>query len=288
LLGTTEGRFAIDHPVMAEQLAEPGGEYLGLSELIQIAIEAELSCAAGPLQRSHELTAKNSTQHLDGKKERVAGTDPVGVIQRESTGRDNTMDMGMMLQPLIPSVQHAEETDLGAQMSGITSHFEKGCGAGAEQQVVDELLVLQGEWCQFPWQSENYVHVGSGQQLTLTCLQPAVAGIALAFWTMTIATRVVRDDGMSAVGTLITMSAQGGGAAACDGQQHFLVLPGHPLATTLDKGWSRAANQVGHLQRRPAHLGCFGEGSRFCFSGDKIKESNGLAVALRWRLDRCR
>jgi hypothetical protein len=38
MLGTTEGRFAIDHPVMAEQLAEPGGKDLGLSELIQIAM----------------------------------------------------------------------------------------------------------------------------------------------------------------------------------------------------------------------------------------------------------
>src|ERR1035438_2140397 len=155
MLGTTEGRFAIDHPVMPEQLTEPSGEHLGLSELIQIAIEAEFSFAAGALQRSHELTTKNPTQHFDGKKERVAGVDPVGVIQRESTGGDHAMDMGMKLEPLIPGVQHAEETDLSAQMSGIASHFEQGCGAGAKQQVVDELLVLQGKACQFPRQSEN-------------------------------------------------------------------------------------------------------------------------------------
>ena len=43
--------------------------------------------------------------------------DPVGVIQRESTGGDHAMDMGMKLEPLIPGVQHAEETDLSAQMS---------------------------------------------------------------------------------------------------------------------------------------------------------------------------
>src|SRR5664279_4070244 len=132
MLGTSEGRFAIDHPVMPEQLAEPSAEDLGLSQLIQIAIEAELSFAAGALQGSHELAAKNPAQHFDGKKERVAGVDPMGVIQRESTRWDHAMDMGMMLEPLIPGVQHAEETDLGAQVSGIASHFEQGCGAGAE------------------------------------------------------------------------------------------------------------------------------------------------------------
>src|SRR5271169_2150585 len=162
MLGTTEGRFAIDHPVMAEQLAEPGGEDLRLSQPLQLAMEAEPSFAAGALQGSHELTAKNSAQHFDGKKERVAGVDPVGVIQRESSGGDHAMDMGMKLEPLIPGVQHAEETDVSAQMCGIASHFEQGCGAGAKQQVVDELFVLQGKVCQFPRQSENDMHVGSG------------------------------------------------------------------------------------------------------------------------------
>jgi|HubBroStandDraft_4_1064222.scaffolds.fasta_scaffold06196_5 hypothetical protein len=32
-------------------------------------------------------------------RKRVAGVDPVGVIQRESTGGDYAMDMGMTLEP---------------------------------------------------------------------------------------------------------------------------------------------------------------------------------------------
>src|ERR1017187_9296426 len=79
---------------------------------------------------------------------------------------------------------------------------------------------------------------------------------------MTIATRVVRDDGMSAVGALITMSAEGGGAAAGDGQQHLLMLPGDPVATALNECLPRTANDVGHLQERATHLG-FGRGFSF-------------------------
>src|SRR5271167_4719140 len=111
------------------------------------------------------------------------------------------------------------------------------------------------------------MHVGSGQQLTLTCLQPAVAGIALAFWTMTIATRVVRDCGMSAAGTLITMSAQGGGAAACDSQQQLLMLPGDPVATALNECLPRTANDIGHLQERATHLGLWRRLSFLLLSG---------------------
>ena len=37
--------------------------------------------------------------------------------------------MGMMLELLIPGVQHAEEADLGAEMSGIAGDFEERFGA---------------------------------------------------------------------------------------------------------------------------------------------------------------
>src|SRR6266705_3410148 len=59
---------------------------------------------------------------------------------------------------------------------------------------------------------------------------------------------------MSAAGALIEMTAQCGGATPRDGQQHFAVLPADPLAATFDESSSRGADEIGHLQRRPAHL----------------------------------
>ena len=88
---------------------------------------------------------------------------------------------------------------------------------------------------------------------------------------------------MSAVRALIAMSAQRGSAAARDGQQHFLVLPVDPLATVFKKCLSSTANDVGHLQRRPAHELCL---CPPC--AEKVSASSGLAVALRCRWERCR
>ena len=88
---------------------------------------------------------------------------------------------------------------------------------------------------------------------------------------------------MSAVGALIAVSAQRGGAAARDGQQHLLVLPVDPLATVFKKCLSSTANDVGHLQRRPAHDLCW---CPPCAA--KVRASSGLAVALRCGWERCR
>lgn len=88
---------------------------------------------------------------------------------------------------------------------------------------------------------------------------------------------------MSAVGAAVAMTAQRGGAAACDRQQDLVVLPGNPVATAFEEGLPCTANDVGHLQRRPVYGRRIG--SPVPFNGSA---SSGLDVALRWRLERCR
>jgi hypothetical protein len=50
------------------------------------------------------------------------------------------------------------------------------------------------------------------------------------------------------------MPAQGGGATAHDGRQHFEMLAGDPSATRFNELLSRHSDEIGHLQRRPTHL----------------------------------
>ncbi len=162
MLRTSEGSFAVDDPIMAKQLPEPGGEDLGLREEFEGAMEAELALAEGALQSGHELAAKYPAQHFVGKEEGAAGLDPARVIGGQTTGREYAMDMGMKLELLIPGVQYAEETDLGAKMLRIEGHFEQSFGTGVEQEIVDYFLVLQSERRQFTRQSENDMHVRGG------------------------------------------------------------------------------------------------------------------------------
>ena len=55
------------------------------------------------------------------------------------------MNVRMMLKILSPGVEHAEEADLRAEMLGIGGDLQQGRGAGAEQEIVDDLLVLQSQ-----------------------------------------------------------------------------------------------------------------------------------------------
>ena len=59
---------------------------------------------------------------------------------------------------------------------------------------------------------------------------------------------------MPAAGALVEMAAKCGGTTPLNGPQHFDMLPTKPVAVSFDESLSRSADDIGHLQRRPAHL----------------------------------
>ena len=165
------------------------------------------------------------------------------------------MDMGMEPELLIPSMQHGEEADFRAEVSRIASHFEKCFRTGAEQQIVDDFLILQDQWRELRRKREDHMDVARREKFSLTCGDPAFAGRGLTLWAVSIAAAVVGDGGtMPAAGAFIEMTAECGGATPRNGQQHFDVLPAEPLAVSFEEGSSCAADEIGHLEGRPAHL----------------------------------
>src|SRR5256885_15138951 len=122
------------------------------------------------------------------------------------------MNMRMNFEFLAPGMQHAEEANLCAEVSRIASHFEKGFGTGAEQEIVEDLLVLQNQWRQAAGECEDHVQVAGGEKLTLTRGNPPFPGSDLTLRAVAIAAAVIRDGGtMPATGALIEMTAECGG-----------------------------------------------------------------------------
>ena len=140
---TTEGTFQIDHPILSMQWPKPSGEDPGLRQKFQVSMEVQLAILKSLFECVDELAAKEFTQHFLGKEVVVAGTNPAGVIRREAAGRNDTVYMWMSGELLAPGMQDAEETDLCAKTIRVACHFEKSFCTGAEQKIVNDLLVLQ-------------------------------------------------------------------------------------------------------------------------------------------------
>jgi len=94
-----------------------------------------------------------------------------------------------------------------------------------------------------------------GQQFAATCLDPAFTSAGLTLRAMAIAATVIRDGStMSTARALIDVTAECGGATACDGEQDLKMGPTEPLTIALDESCAYGADQIGHLQGRPSHL----------------------------------
>ena len=100
---------------------------------------------------------------------------------------------------------------------------------------------------------EDNMGVGHGQEFATARIEPAVTRLALAFWAMPIAARVVRDSTMSAARTLIDMTTQGSRAASPDGDEHLEVQPGQPSRTLVNESLACGANNIGQLKQWPGH-----------------------------------
>jgi hypothetical protein len=156
---------------------------------------------------------------------------------------------------LAPGMQHAEEANLRAEVSRMASHFEKGFRTGAEQQTVEDLLILQHQRSQPMGQCEDHVQIAGWQKFSSTGSDPAVPSSGLTLRAMAIAAAVIGDGGtMSAAGALIEMTTECGGTTPANGQQHFDVFPTEPVTISFDEGVSRGADDIGHLEWWPTHL----------------------------------
>src|SRR5260370_35336874 len=96
--------------------------------------------------------------------------------------------------------------------------------------------------------------VARREKFSLTRGNPPFTGARLTLRAVPVAAGVVRDGAMSAASAFIEMAAECGGAAPCNGQQHFHMLPTDPLTVSFDECPPCDADEIGHLERRPAHL----------------------------------
>jgi hypothetical protein len=87
-------------------------------------------------------------------------------------------------------VEDGEEADVSSQVARISGNFLQGLGTGAEQEVIEDLLVLQRQCGELVRQSKDNMDIGDGQKFILPSHDPLVASATLALGTMAIATTI--------------------------------------------------------------------------------------------------
>jgi hypothetical protein len=123
---------------------------------------------------------------------------PVCVIASEAAGSHDAVNVGVMLQFLVPGVEDTEEADLGAEMPGIGGDLDQCLSTGAEQQSIDQFFVLQSQRRQLMGKREDDMRVRRCEQFAASRGQPTVTRLALTLGAVPVPARVIGDGPMTA------------------------------------------------------------------------------------------
>ena len=86
-------------------------------------------------------------------------------------------------------MQHAEKANLCTKVPRIASDFEKGFGAGTNEEIVEDLFVVQHQGGQLPREGKDHVQLAGRQKFSATSSNPPCAGRSLTLRAVTIAAR---------------------------------------------------------------------------------------------------
>ena len=150
------------------------------------------------------------------------------------------------MQVLPPAMEYREEADFQAQMLVIAGDGEQGFGGSAEEDVVDDLFVVEGDGGNGFREGEDHVEILHGQQFGGALLQPLGAGQALALGAVPVAARAVDDMRVLAVVAPFDGTAQGGRATGLNGLHQLVLMQGQSVG--LPVGGAVLSKDVGQLQ----------------------------------------
>ena len=151
-------------------------------------------------------------------------------------------------------MQDGGDADAGAEMPGVGGNGQHRLRCGAEQQVVDRGLVLQGHRGNLRRQREHDVEVAHGQQVGLALFQPGPRGGALALRAMPVAARVIGDPPMAAVHAGFDVAAERGGPAVLDGRHDLELGQAQMPGMGSPVAGPGAAEDIGDLERGAQRL----------------------------------
>ena len=105
-------------------------------------------------------------------------------------------------------MEHGEESDLRTQVFGISGDGPQGFGRGAEENAVNHLLVLVGDWGNLFRHREYNVEVLAVEEFRLAVLDPLGASQGLALGAVAISTGPVTNSLVAALIALLDLSTE--------------------------------------------------------------------------------
>jgi hypothetical protein len=116
--GAIEGGFAVDKPLLGVEVFSEGFKVCGIFEMTETMGEDQFLFFEGIFEKTEELASEQGRDHPDRKKKFSTGWFP-GAIGRETSPRDDTVEVGVVHEVLTPRMENTDDADRCTEMFWI-------------------------------------------------------------------------------------------------------------------------------------------------------------------------
>ena len=204
-------------------------------------------------ERGQEEPPEQAGQHPHRQQKAGLAAHPARAVERYPAARHDHVDVRVVGHRRAPAVEHGGGADASAEVLGIGGDRQQCLGGGAEQEVVDDRLVLVGDRGDLGRQREDDMEIADRQQIGLAGREPILRRRPLTLGAVAIAARVVGDAAVAAIFAALDMPAERGRTALLD-RRHDLELPqAHMSGIGPAPVGPMAMKDICDLQPRAAH-----------------------------------
>jgi len=152
--------FGIDEPLIRSQRGQSNGKGLRISQMSQLALEAECPGSMGCSEPLQEQSPEQFGENPHRQEEAGPAVDPSGSVRRDPAAGDDHMYMRMVRHGTSSGVQHRGDGDLCAKVLRVGGNREHRLGGRFEEQAINDLLVLVGHLADRRRQREDHMIIG--------------------------------------------------------------------------------------------------------------------------------
>ncbi len=210
-------------PIGSTEFVEPHFPLRRILQRLPLALQPQLATAYQSPEAVDEVLAKALSQlgvvyqerFPATRLSRVAAVDPLLAVERRPPAGNQGVNVRMVAQPLVPSVQH--ELCRGLELARAPQGLVQGSPRSLEQQIVQSLTIAENQAGQLVRQGEDHLEVVDfGQYQLLGLLQPIRAPSPTALRAVAIDARIVNVALIVARRTFVQAAFQRRGTAEQD------------------------------------------------------------------------
>ena len=156
--------------------------------------------------------------------EKLCGRLPDPAVRSKASPGDDTVHMDMIVQFLVPGVEHLDDPGLCPKVFFVGRQFQKSFGTAFMEQPVKKLLITVDQRVEFVWKCKHHMEVRGVNDFRPAFINPDLFQDSLTVGTVAVAAGIIVELHVSAFPALADIDAKPAGLAGEDRAGSFSLF----------------------------------------------------------------